>query len=100
MPHELKQRTNKTIAKGTPYLLGATLTHDGVNFALYFKQTEVFLFLFDKPDSEPTDKRTSLLPQDLQGEVSKETARLQPIRGARSRFQTPKGFALEKSGIS
>src|SRR4029453_847993 len=36
--------------------LGATLTPDGVNFALYSKNaTEVFLLLFDKPDGEPTD---------------------------------------------
>jgi isoamylase len=36
--------------------LGAILTPDGVNFALYSKNaTEVFLLLFDKPDGEPTD---------------------------------------------
>ena len=36
--------------------LGATLTPDGVNFALYSKNaTQVFLLLFDKLDGEPTD---------------------------------------------
>ena len=36
--------------------LGAILTPDGVNFALYSKNaTQVFLLLFDKPDGEPTD---------------------------------------------
>lgn len=36
--------------------LGANLTPDGVNFAVYSKNaTEVFLLLFDKPDGEPTD---------------------------------------------
>jgi len=56
MSYELKHRTTKTIAKGTHFPLGATLTPDGVNFAIYSKNaTEVFLLLFDKPDGEPTD---------------------------------------------
>ena len=56
MTYELKQRTTKTITKGTHFPLGATLTPDGVNFALYsMNATEVFLLLFDKPEGEPTD---------------------------------------------
>jgi pullulanase/glycogen debranching enzyme len=42
--------------QGTTYPLGATLTPDGVNFAVYSqKATGVFLLLFDAPDGEPTD---------------------------------------------
>jgi glycogen operon protein len=56
MAYELKHRTTKQVAKGRPYPLGATLTEDGVNFALYSKNaTEVFLLLFDQPESEPAD---------------------------------------------
>src|SRR6185369_12400662 len=56
MSYELKPRTTKIIEKGSYFPLGATLTPDGVNFALYSKNaTEVFLLLFDKPDGEPTD---------------------------------------------
>ena len=56
MSYELKHRTAKTIAKGTHFPLGATLTPEGVNFSIYSKNaTEVFLLLFDKPDGEPTD---------------------------------------------
>ena len=38
MGYELEHRTNKTVTKGTHYPLGATLTPDGVNFALYSQQ--------------------------------------------------------------
>ena len=56
MAYELKHRSSKTVTKGTHYPLGATLTADGVNFALYSKQaSNVFLLLFDTPDGEPTD---------------------------------------------
>ena len=56
MAYDLKHRTTKTVAKGISFPLGANLTPDGVNFALYSKNaTEVFLLLFDKPDAEPTD---------------------------------------------
>ena len=49
-------RTKKQIADGNCYPLGATLTGDGVNFALYTKTAgEVYLLLFDRPDSDPTD---------------------------------------------
>jgi isoamylase len=56
MAYDLKHRTTKTVAKGISFPLGANLTPDGVNFALYSKNAaEVFLLLFDKPDAEPTD---------------------------------------------
>ena len=56
MANELKHRTTKTVTRGTHYPLGATLTPDGVNFAVYSQQaTDVFLLLFDTPDGEPTD---------------------------------------------
>src|SRR5215813_5042148 len=56
MAYDLKHRTTKTVVKGMNFPLGASLTPDGVNFALYSKNaTEVFLLLFDTPDGEPTD---------------------------------------------
>ena len=56
MPDKLTHRTTKTVAKGLPYPLGATLTDGGVNFAIYSKHaSEVFVLLFDEPDGEPTD---------------------------------------------
>jgi len=56
MAYELKHRTTKTITKGTHYPLGATLTADGVNFAVYSKPaSNVFLLLFDTPDGDPSD---------------------------------------------
>jgi isoamylase len=56
MAYELKHRTQKSVTRGTTYPLGATLTPDGVNFAVYSqKATGVFLLLFDAPDGEPTD---------------------------------------------
>ncbi len=46
MPYELKHRTTKTVEKGTHFPLGATLTPEGVNFAIYSKNaTEVFLMI-------------------------------------------------------
>jgi isoamylase len=46
----------KTVEKGAWYPLGATLTPDGVNFAVYSQHaTEVFLLLFEAADGEPTD---------------------------------------------
>ena len=38
MAYELKQRTERTVTRGRNYPLGATLTADGVNFAVYSKQ--------------------------------------------------------------
>src|SRR5262245_22608528 len=56
MAYELKRSTRRTVTKGTNYPLGATVTPDGVNFAVYSKQAaNVFLLLFDTPDGEPTD---------------------------------------------
>src|SRR5262250_835489 len=56
MAYELKHRTTKSIDKGKNYPLGATVTAEGVNFAVYSQHaTEIFLLLFDKPDGEPTD---------------------------------------------
>jgi len=56
MAYELKHRTTKTVTKGSNYPLGATLTADGVNFAVYSqKASNVFLLLFDAADGDPTD---------------------------------------------
>ena len=56
MAYELKHRTMKTVERGKSFPLGATLAADGVNFAVYSKHAkEVFLLLFDTPDSEPSD---------------------------------------------
>ena len=56
MAYELKHCTRKTVTKGANYPLGATLTPDGVNFAVYSqKASSVFLLLFDAPDADPTD---------------------------------------------
>jgi isoamylase len=56
MANELKHKTGRQISKGLFYPLGATLTPDGVNFAIYSKNaSDVFLLLFDKEDSDPTD---------------------------------------------
>ncbi len=53
---KLEHRTTKTVDRGNPFPLGATLVDDGVNFALYSKHaTEVFLLLFETPAGEPTD---------------------------------------------
>jgi glycogen operon protein len=52
----LRHNTTKMVQKGTYYPLGASLTPDGVNFALYSKHaSEVFLLLFDQAQGEPTD---------------------------------------------
>jgi len=56
MGYELEHKTKKKISAGIYYPLGATLSKDGVNFAIYSQHaSEVFLLLFDKPNSEPTD---------------------------------------------
>ena len=56
MSNELKTQTTKPVLPGRPYPLGATLTSDGVNFALYSRNAaEVFLLLFDPNKSDPTD---------------------------------------------
>ena len=49
-------QSDKRISDGNCYPLGATLTEDGVNFALYTKTArEVYLLLFERPDGDPTD---------------------------------------------
>ncbi len=51
-----KHRAQRTVTKGRPFPLGATLDQDGVNFAIYSKHgTEVYLHLFDAPDGEATE---------------------------------------------
>ena len=56
MSTELKSRTTKQVLPGQPYPLGATLTSDGVNFALFSRNAaEVFLLLFDQDRPDPTD---------------------------------------------
>ena len=53
LPHP---HTTRTVAKGSPFPLGATPVADGVNFAIYAKSAaDVFLLLFDKPDGPATD---------------------------------------------
>jgi glycogen operon protein len=53
---QLEHRTAKTVEPGNPFPLGATLTENGVNFAIYSKHAaEVFLLLFDSPEGDPTD---------------------------------------------
>ncbi len=52
----IEVRTSKKLSAGKKDQLGATLTSKGVNFALFSEHaTEVFLLLFDSPQSEPTD---------------------------------------------
>ena len=52
----LEHRTSRQLSPGRHYPAGATITPDGVNFALFSEHaTEVFLLLFDAPDTPPTD---------------------------------------------
>jgi isoamylase len=56
MDDRLQHKTNKEISAGSPERLGATLTEDGVNFALYSQHARaVFLLLFDAASDDPTD---------------------------------------------
>jgi len=56
MENGLRHLTDKKISSGEPDPLGATLKGNGANFALYSQYAgEVFLLLFDNPDSRPTD---------------------------------------------
>src|SRR5437867_8530501 len=49
-------QTNKRVSPGRCYPLGADLSEDGVNFALYSRYaTAVFLLFFDRAGGEPTD---------------------------------------------
>jgi isoamylase len=52
----LEPHTSRTVAKGSPFPLGATLVPEGVNFAVHSRQAaEVFVLLFDTADGPPTD---------------------------------------------
>jgi isoamylase len=56
MTNELKHSTNKIVTEGIFYPLGAALSEEGANFALYSQSaTGVFLLLFDRADGKPTD---------------------------------------------
>ena len=56
MNTELEERTSHTLSPGRFYPLGATLTPEGVNFALYSQHAQqVFLLLFDEADGDPID---------------------------------------------
>jgi isoamylase len=49
-------RTSRKLSPGSIYPLGATLTAEGVNFALFSRHaTEVYLLLFDDAAGNPTD---------------------------------------------
>ena len=52
----LARRGSRKVSPGKYHPCGATLTPEGVNFALYSQHAkEVFLVLFDTPRGEPTD---------------------------------------------
>jgi glycogen operon protein len=56
MDVQLTQRTSRKITAGRDFPLGATLTPQGVNFALHSRMAqEVFLLLFDDAAGEPSD---------------------------------------------
>ncbi len=56
MNGRLFPHSNRIIREGKNYPLGASLTPEGVNFALYSQfARQVFLLLFDSPDGAPTD---------------------------------------------
>jgi glycogen operon protein len=56
MAPPLNQRTSRKLSPGSIYPLGATLTSEGVNFALFSRYTtEVYLLLYDDPVGDPTD---------------------------------------------
>ncbi len=52
----LETKTRRKVTEGRYYPLGATLTPDGVNFALFSRNArEVYLLLCDRADGDPTD---------------------------------------------
>lgn len=56
MNYSLEHRTDKYLSGGNPAFLGATVSQDGVNFALFSQYAkEVYLLLFANPDGPPTD---------------------------------------------
>jgi isoamylase len=57
-------RKNLEIWRGDPYPLGATLTEEGVNFALYSEDaTAVELCLFDSPEPDANELRIPVTEQ-------------------------------------
>ncbi len=56
MDELLKPRTTKKVSAGKDSPLGATLTTDGVNFAIFSRNAqEIYLLLYADPAGEPTD---------------------------------------------
>src|SRR6266571_3108978 len=56
MAKPLELRKARAVSAGKWYPLGATVSAAGVNFALYSQNaSEVFLWLFDQEDGEPSD---------------------------------------------
>ncbi len=56
MDELLRPRTTKKVSAGTDFPLGATLTPDGVNFALFSRNAqEIYLLLYADPAGEATD---------------------------------------------
>jgi len=56
MSSTLTHKTSKKLSAGKHYPLGATPVEGGVNFAIFSRHAqEVFLLLFDRAASEPTD---------------------------------------------
>lgn len=56
MENQIISRTNRDISAGNKDPLGAVLTPEGVNFAVFSQYaSEVFLLLFDDPAGEATD---------------------------------------------
>jgi glycogen operon protein len=52
----LQHKSNRVLSPGRYYPCGATLSAEGVNFALFSQHAaEVYLLLFDEPDRPPTD---------------------------------------------
>lgn len=52
----LEHKTNKKLSSGFNSPQGATLTNNGINFALFSQYArQVYLLLFDKTDEKPTD---------------------------------------------
>ena len=56
MPEPLAQKTTKVLDEGAYFPLGATVSAEGVNFAVQSKNAAAaYLLLFDSPDATPTD---------------------------------------------
>ena len=55
MNQQLVSVTTRIVSPGNYYPLGASLTPEGVNFAVYSQNaSQVFLLLFDSQDDPPT----------------------------------------------